>query len=247
MSFKGKDKMENSIYLGLSRQMVLMTNMDIVSNNIANMNTHGFREQTPIFKEFISDPRYNDDELSFVHDYGQYQKTAAGSFENTGNPLHVALDGKGFMGVQMPNGETGFTRDGNFQKREDGTLVNSAGYPVLGQGGAITIPESAKEISIDARGFISDQNGSFAQLQIVEFENVQELEAVGNNLYKTDGAFSPATETVAQQGFLERSNVNSVVEMTNMIKILRDFQSTQKLLETEHERLRSAVQKLTRV
>ncbi len=238
--------MENSIYIGLSRQMVLKTNMGIVSNNIANMNTTGFRQQTPIFKEYISDPRYNDDELSFVYDYGQYQKTAPGSLENTGNPLHVALKGSGFMAVQMPSGETGYTRDGNFQKTADGTLVNSAGFPVLGQGGPITIPKSATEISIDESGIISDQNGSFGQLQIVEFEDVQELEAVGNNLYKTDGNFAPAQNTVAQQGFLERSNVNSITEMTNMIEILRDYQSTQKLLENEHERLRSAIQKLTK-
>ncbi len=239
--------MENSIYLGLSRQVVLKTNMDIVANNIANMNTTGFREQTPLFEEFLSDPRYNDDELSFVQTYGQYQNTTPGALESTENPFHVALKGKGFMGVQMPGGETGYTRDGNFQKSGDGTLVNSAGFPVMGQGGPIVVPNNSTEISIDEKGIMSDQNGSFAQLQIVEFDNVQELEAVGNNLFKSTGASRPAQETVAVQGFLERSNVNSVVEMTNMIEILREFQSTQKLLETEHERLRSAVQKLTRV
>ena len=239
--------MENSIYLGLSRQLVLQTNMDIVSNNIANMNTTGFRAQNPVFEEYLSDPRHADDPLSFVYDYGQYQMTTPGSLEQTGNPYHVGLNGPGFMAVEMPGGQTGYTRDGNFQTRSDGTLVTSAGFPVLGQGGPLLIPASATEISIDEKGVVSDQNGSIGQLQIVEFENVQDLEPVGNNLYKTDSATKPAEETVSQQGFIEKSNVNSVVEMTRMIRILRDFQSTQKLLDNEHNRLRSAIEKLTQV
>ena len=227
--------------------MVLQTNMDIVSNNIANMSTSGFRAQNPVFEEYLSDPRYNDDPLSFVYDYGQYQMTSPGSLEQTGNPLNVALNGDGFMGVQMPGGQTGYTRDGNFYKTADGTLVNSANFPILGQGGPITIPESSTEINIDELGIISDQNGTIGQLMVVEFDNVQELEAVGNNLYTTDGASKPAENTVVRQGFIEGSNVNSVVEMTRMISILRDFQATQKLLDSEHDRLRSAIQKLTEV
>ncbi len=239
--------MENSIYLGLSRQMVLQTNMDIVANNIANMNTTGFRGQNPVFEEYLSDPRYADDPLSFVYDYGQYQMTSQGSFEQTGNPFNVALNGPGYMGVEMPDGETGYTRDGNFQKTADGTLVNSSGLPILGSGGPIVIPANATEITIDEKGVVSDQNGPVAQLMIVEFENVQELEPAGHNLYTTDGNSTLAENTTAAQGFLESSNVQPVVEMTRMIEILRDFQSTQKLLEGEHERLRSAIQKLTQV
>ncbi len=238
--------MENSIYIGLSRQMALKNNMSIVANNIANMNTTGFRGQSPLFKEYLSDPRYNGDPLSFVQDYGQYQKTAAGSIEQTGNPFNVALNGAGFMSVEMPDGGTGYTRDGNFQKTAEGTLVNSAGFPMLGQGGPITIPSSSTEISIDEKGVISDQNGQIGQLQIVEFDNVQELEAVGNNIFTTEGAANPAMKTMVKQGFLEGSNVNSILEMTRMIEILRQYQSTQKLLEGEHERLRSAIQKLTK-
>lgn len=239
--------MENSIYLGLSRQMVLQTNMDIVANNIANMNTTGFRGQNPVFEEYLSDPRYADDPLSFVYDYGQYQMTTQGSFERTDNPFNVALNGPGYMGVEMPDGETAYTRDGNFQKTADGTLVNSAGLSILGSGGPIVIPANATEITIDEQGVVSDQNGPIAQLMIVEFENVQELEPAGHNLYTTDSDSAPAENTIAAQGFLESSNVQPVVEMTRMIEILRDFQSTQRLLENEHERLRSAIQKLTEV
>ncbi len=239
--------MENSIYIGLSRQMVLKNNLNIVANNIANMNTTGFRGQNPVFKEYISDPRYNGDALSFVTDYGQYEITSPGSLEQTYNPLNVALNGPGFMGIEMPDGSTGYTRDGNFQKDAQGILVNSSGLPVSGQGGAITIPADSSELSIDEKGFISNQNGTIGQLKIVEFENVQELEAIGNNIYISDGASKTAEKTVVAQGFLEKSNVNSITEMTRMIEILREYQKTQKLLEGEHERLRSAIRKLTQV
>ncbi len=237
--------MENSIYIGLSRQIALRNNMSIVANNIANMNTTGFRGQNPIFKEYISDPRYNGDALSFVQDYGQYKKTAQGSIEQTDNPFNIALNGPGFMAIQAPDGSVGYTRDGNFQKDAQGTLVSSAGYPIMGQGGPITIPSNATEISIDEKGVISDQNGIIGQLQIVEFDNIQQLKPIGNNIYAYDGNTKNAEKTVVKQGFLEKSNVNPITEMTKMIEILRQYQSTQKLLEGEHERLRSAIRKLT--
>ncbi len=239
--------MENSIYLGLSRQMTLMTNMDIVSNNIANMNTTGFRAQNPVFEEYLSDPRYGDDPLSFVTDYGQYDNTAPGTMSQTNNPLNVALNGPGFLGVQMPSGETGYTRDGSFMRRADGMLVSSSGYPIMGQGGPITLPADATEVTIDKRGMVSDQNGQIGQLMVVEFDNVQDLKPNGNNTYTTDSATQIPEDTTVEQGFLEGSNVNPIVEMTRMVEILRGFQNTQKLLETEHDRMRTAIQKLTQV
>lgn len=239
--------MENSIYLALSKQMVLQTNMDIVANNVANMNTAGYRGLNPVFEEFIADPRYGDDPLSFVYDKGQYENTDAGSLTQTGNPLDVALVGDGFMAVQTRDGGTGYTRDGGFRRNDVGMLVNAEGRAILGQGGPITLPDDATEIKIDQKGVISSQNGQIGQLQIVEFENVQELRAVGGNTYVTEAAPLPAANTVVEQGFIEGSNVQPVLEMTRMIQILREFQGTQKILETEHDRMRSAIQKLSEV
>lgn len=239
--------MENSIYLGLSRQMVLRSNMEIVSNNIANMNTSGFRAQNMVVDEYVSKQKGDFDPLSFAYDYGQYKITSPGSMQQTGNQLNVALNGSGFMSVQLPDGSVGYTRDGNFQRAADGTLMTSGGLPVLGQGGKITLPDQATEITIDEKGMISDQSGAFAQLKIVEFGNLQELKPNGNNTYITDAPELPALKTTAWQGFLEGSNVVPVVEITKMIEILRDFQGTQKILETEHDRLRSAIQKLSQV
>jgi len=239
--------MENSIYIALSRQKVLKTNMDIVANNIANMNTTGFRGQTPLFEEYITDPTYNKDPMSFVLDYAQFQNTAAGSHEQTGNPLDVALNGPGFMAIEAHNGDTVYTRDGNFQLSADGTLTTMAGLRVLGSGGSINIPAGSTEINIDEKGIISNQNGTLGQLQIVEFENLQSLKPQGDNTYRTDGGKKEPSNTNVQQGFIEGSNVNPIMETNRMISILRDYQRVQRLLEGEHERLRSAIQKLSKV
>ncbi len=239
--------MENSIYLGLSRQLALQTNMNIVANNIANMNTPGYRGQNLLFKEYISDPRGADDALSFVYNEGQYDITDPGPIRVTGSQLDIAVHGPGFIGVQDPTGEIAYSRAGNFHLSPDGALVNGAGLPVAGAGGGpINIPAGSTEINIDDRGFISNQGGQIGQIMIVEFANPQSLEPIGNTLYRSDQAGQPATNTTVKQGQVEGANVNAVVEMTRMIETLRAFQSTQQLLQTENERLRGAIQKLSR-
>ncbi len=238
--------MENSIYLGLSKQMVLRTNMDIIANNVANMNTPGYRGQNTIFAEYISDPKGQKDPLSFVIDHGQYQITDPGSLRTTENPLDVALTGPGFLGIQAPDGEVAYTRDGHFQVGTDGTLVTGAGLAVVDSGGSpITLPENSTEISISQDGTLSNQDGTIGQLMIAEFEDIQKLEPIGNNLYRTDAATKPPENTRVTQGVLEGSNVKPVVEMTRMIDTLRSFQSVQRILQNENDRLRSAIQKLT--
>jgi flagellar basal-body rod protein FlgF len=238
--------MENSIYLALSRQIALRTNMDAVSNNIANMNTTGYRGQNVMFEEYISDPRYNDDEVSFVINHGQYQTTAPGPLKYTGNQLDVAVAGPGYMGIQGPGGEVMYSRAGQFQIDAAGVLADPNGRAVASAGGAnIIIPAGSTEVKIDETGAVSNQNGQLGQIMMVEFANVQELEAVGNNLYRTDAAPQPAAESRMKQGHLEGSNVNSITEMTKMIETLRTYQSVQNVLKTENERLRGAIQKLT--
>lgn len=237
--------MENSIYIGLSKQTVLRANMTIIANNIANANTTGFRGQNMLFEEFVSDPRGADDELSFVYNRGQYQVTDEGPMRETGNELDIALAGPGFIQIDGPGDEPTYTRDGHFEIDADGTLITSAGFAVEGEGGPITIPEDTEFISIDQNGIISNQDGEIAQITIVEFPNIQVLEAQGNNLYKTDIAGVPAENTKVTQGFLEGSNVNTVLEMTRMIETSRKFQSLQNTLQSENERLQNVIRKLT--
>lgn len=244
--------MENSIYLGLSRQMVLRTNMDTIANNIANMNTPGYRGQNIMFDEYLSKHSRTgdveaDDPLSFVLDIGQYQNTEPGPIRVTGNPFDVSIIGPGFMGVSGPGGKIAYSRAGNFGMAPDGTLLTSAGYPVASAGGGpIIIPEGSTEIKIDNKGFVSNQDGEVGQIMLVEFENLQSLKPAGNNLYVTDDAPLPADNSVLKDGQFENSNVQPVLEITKMIDTLRSFQSVQNVLQTENERLRTAIQRLTR-
>jgi flagellar basal-body rod protein FlgF len=242
--------MENSIYLGLSKQMVLRTNMNITANNIANVNTPGFRGQNTLFAEFIADPRGDDsigDPLSFVNDRGQYQITDEGPLQQTDNPLDIAIVGPGFIGVQGPSGSPSYSRAGNLQLGLNGQLQTSAGYPVLNEGGApITIPADASEIKIDSKGVISSQQGQISRIKLVEFQNIQELKPEGDNLYTTTATANPATQSTVKQGYVEGSNVQAVLEMTNMIDTLRNYQSVQNMMQSENERLRGAIQRLTR-
>lgn len=239
--------MENSIYTGLSLQKALQAKMDIVANNIANISTPGYRGQNMVFTEYIAKTDNGDrlkDDLSMVLDYGQYQTTQPGPMRATGNPLDVALQGPGWMSVQTPQGLM-YTRAGNFQINVNGELVTGNGMPVGGEGGGtITIPAGTREVKIAKDGSVSTEQGQVGRIGVFEFENEQDLEANGNGLYSTKAQANPAANTEVVQGMLEGSNVQPVVEMTRMIDVLRSYQNTQKMLQSEHERQRTMIQRL---
>lgn len=244
--------MENTIFAGLSRQVALRDQMDIIANNIANMSTPGFRAQNMVFTEYLAEAEGRPkpdvkDPLSMVLNYGHFQDSRPGPLRQTGNPLDVAIEGPGFFAIQTPDGGTGYTRAGNFQINARGEIVTGTGQPVLSEGGGpITIPEGTREVNIAADGFVSTEDGEIARLKVAEFENIQDLEAAGNGLYVTDAPEQPALNTKVMQGMIEDSNVQPIIEMTRMIDVLRSYQQTQKILETEHERQRAMVQRLTR-
>lgn len=239
-----KVAMENSLYVALSRQVALSENMTIVANNLANISTPGYRGQNMVFEEYIDDPRGAREPLSLVLDYGQYQNTDEGPLSLTGNPLDVALEGPGFFGVNTPDGIR-YTRAGNFTVNENGTLMTPLGYPVAGQGGGeIVIPQEATNISIDYNGVVSTEDGEVGQLQITEFDNEQLLDPQGNSLYVTEEAGRPAENTRVKQGMLEGSNVQGITEMTRMIEVSREYQAIARMVQGEHDRQRSAIQRL---
>lgn len=236
--------MENSIYIGLSGQMALQTKMNIIANNVANMNTPGFRGQNTVFEEYIDKPTGMREDISMVLDYGQYQITDAGPVKTTGNPLDVAIVGPGFIGIQTPGGVQ-YTRAGNFGLSADGKLINARGMAVANSGGGdIIIPADAQNVYIAKDGTVSTDNGELGRIMIHEFSSEQILEPVGNSLYKSDTPGTEATQTTMVQGKLEGSNVQSIVEMTRMIDVLREYQSIQNMMRSEHDRQRSAIQRI---
>lgn len=220
--------------------------MNIIANNVANMSTPGFRAQNLIFQEVIENPQYMKEDLSMVLDYGQYQNTDPGPIKMTGNSLDVALVGPGFMGIVTPEGVQ-YTRAGNFGLAADGTLVNARGMPVASEGGGqITIPADADNIYIGQDGTISTDDGAVGKLMVVEFRSEQVLDPAGNGLYVNEEGGKPAEQTTVLQGKLEGSNVQPVVEMTRMIDVLREYQTVQNIMQSEHERQRTAIQRLSK-
>jgi flagellar basal-body rod protein FlgF len=236
--------MENSLYVGLSGQVALEQKMALIANNVANINTPGYRGQNAVFREYVSEqPRMKED-VSLVYSYGQYQITDPGPIKITGNPLDVALVGPGFMGVQTPDGVQ-FTRAGNFALNQFGEVVTSRGYKVADQGGGtITIPPDAKYITIDQKGVVSTDAGPVGSIMMAEFKDYQKLDPAGNGLYRTDEQPTPAAETTMIQGKIEGSNVEAVVEMTRMIDVSREYQAVQRIMQSEHDRQRTAIQKI---
>lgn len=240
--------MENSLYVGLSRQLVLDHAMTMVANNVANANTPGFRAQNPLFEEYLakSNGYTGQNSLSMVYDVGQYDTTTPGSIQTTGGTYDVALTGPGFIGITTPSGDTQYTRAGNFTVNANGQLVTATGFVVDGGGNAIAIPADAQEVVITDAGEVTADGNLVGRMNIVEFDNIQSLQPEGNGLYSTTEAARPAIETTVKQGFLEGSNVNPVQEMSRMIEILRTYQSTMNMLKNEHERQIGAIQKLAK-
>lgn len=236
--------MENSLYVGLSRQMVLQTAMSMVSNNVANVDTPGYRAQNPMFEEFIANEKGMKDPLSMVYDRGQYQTTRDGPQRFTGGTYDVAITGPGFIGVTTRTGELQYTRAGNFAVNNAGTLMTANGFTVAGNGGtAITIPANTREVKITDNGDVVADGNAVGQISLYEFDNVQDLKPEGNGLY-SGAQGRAAVETFVKQGMLEGSNVQAVTEMTRMIEISREYQSMQRMIQSEHERQRGAIQKL---
>ncbi|MDF1685266.1 MAG: flagellar basal-body rod protein FlgF [Parvibaculaceae bacterium] len=236
--------MENSLLIGLSRQMTLRREMDVIANNLANMNTIGYKEETPVFEEFIMPTAKQDSAdstLSFVNDIGMYRNMADGGLTTTDNALDFALSGAGYFQVENEDG-TFYTRNGHFQLNAQGQLSTPNGDLVLSDGGApISFTADDGAIVVASDGTISTDNGQRGKLAIVTFENPREMRKIGSNLLQTGEEGQPAKATAVVQGALEASNVNAIEQMTSMIEVLRSYTSANKMIETAEDMKRKAI------
>ena len=251
--------MENALLIGLSRQMVLERQMDVVANNVANVNTPGYKADKSLFQEFLKSGAHEDNfvgqdrRVSYVLDSGTFKDFSQGPTEQTKNPLDVAVDGGGFLVVQTPAGER-YTRDGGLQVNNQGQLVTAAGNPVLGNSGPIVFQPTDHDVSIAADGNITVLEGINridavrGKLRLVSFADAQKLLKEGNNLYAAGtAAAQPDTASKVRQGFVEKSNVNSVVEMSRMIEVTRTYTQISNLLQQQSDLHKSAIEKLADV
>ena len=240
--------MENAQLVSLSRQMTLRRQMDVVANNLANLNTTGFKAQSMLFEEFLMPVARSegasgqDQRVSFVQDWSTIQDFSAGSIEMTGNPLDIALQGDGFLAVETAGGER-WTRSGALQVNSEGVLVTLDGNPVLGDGGPIRFDPGETDITIDAGGNVTANGGIKGRLRVVEFANAQELAREGDNLF-SGGTPEAAASTRVLQGALERSNVSGVRQITEMIRVQRSYESITSMMKRQDEIRTGAIQRL---
>jgi len=253
--------MENTLLIGLSRQVTLERQMDVIANNVANVNTNGFKADRSLFHEYLVPTAREDNfaagrdrRLSHVVDRATFKDFAQGSPDPTKNPLDVAISGDGFFTVQTPQGER-FTRDGGFQINTQGQLVNSSGHPVLGTGGPIVFQQTDKQIQIAQDGTVTVLEGTGrtdsirGKLRLSTFSQPQRLVKEGSNLYSLGEGNAAQTDTksTVAQGFIERSNVNAVTEMSRMIEVNRMYTHMATLLQQQHDLHKSAIDKLADV
>ncbi len=251
--------MENALLVGLARQTALERQLDVIANNIANVNTAGYKSDGSLFEEYLNTPAHEDNfvgidrRVSFVQDRGTFRDFKQGAVEETKNPLDVAVDGSAFLVVQTPAGER-YTRDGGLHLNNQGQLVTVAGNPVLGTGGAITFQPTDHDINITPDGTVTVVEGNGrtdsirGKLRLVSFADAQSLLKEGLNLFTAnDGAAQADTKSVVRQGFIERSNVNAVSEMSLMMEVTRAYTMVSSLLQQQHDLHKNAIQQLADV
>ena len=223
--------MENALLIGLSRQMVLERQLDVTANNLANVNTNGFKSDHALFEEYLRSGAHEDNfvsrdrAVSFVQDRGSFRDDSQGAAQLTNNPLDVAVSGAGLFAVQTAAGAPIVFQPTNHD-------VNIA------PDGTVTVLEGT-----------SRQDSIRGKLRVVSFANAQQLLKEGGNLYAAAEGAAPQldTKSTVEQGYIEKSNVNSVTEMSNMIAISRAYQSVANILQQQSDLHKNAIEKLADV
>ncbi len=257
--------MMRSLWTAATGMAAQTTNVDVIANNLANVNTAGFKRGRANFQDLMyqqikspgSEASAVGTQLPSGIQVGLGVKTASieyvfseGSFQQTGNPLDIAIQGRGFFQIQLPNGEVGYTRAGSFGRDAQGQLVTSNGNIVLPN---ITLPADTLSISIGQDGTVSvEQPGALStivgQLQTVDFSNPAGLIHLGNSIFQSSNASGePITGNPGENGFgglgqgmIEMSNVNMVDEMVNLIAAQRAYEMNSKSVQAADEMLQNA-------
>lgn len=238
--------MENAQLIALSRQTVLRNQLDVVANNMANINTAGYRSQNLHFAEYVmpvadaTSFEPEDRAMSYVDMFKTHTNFAYGSINTTGNDLDLALNSEGFFVVQMDDGTEAYTRAGAFRLDNTGQLITPDGRPVLTDGGPITFTVADGAIAISQEGIISTEQGVRGRIRVVEFDDNRMLEKIGDTLFKGDNP-QPAQLVRMIQGAVEASNVYGVTEVTRLIEVTRAYDSTTKVLKDTDELRRQAI------
>lgn len=245
--------MIRGIYTGTMGMLIDMATMDTISNNLANVDTIGFKKDTPVFKTYLKENIYMMDrkhhpvkpvkflgslEQATILDEVRPSMTQGAVF-NTGNQTDFAIDGEGFFVLRSPDGNIFYSRAGNFKVDEQNNLIDENGNFVLDNEGNII--RWNEEYTVDENGWVYNKNGErLFRLWIVEFPDPNKLEKYGYSLFtRTEESGVPVEsfDSKVLQGFLESSNVNALNEMVRMISAMRHFEIAQRVVTTEDQLL----------
>ncbi|MCL4516881.1 MAG: flagellar basal-body rod protein FlgF [Firmicutes bacterium] len=258
--------MIRGLYTAASGMLAEARRNDVIANNLANVDTTGFKKDTAVVRSFgemllrrFHDPvelpdGQREDPRPIIGSLGvgagidaAATDFVAGPQAFTQNPLDLALEGDGFFTVLTPRGER-YTRNGAFNLNGEGVLVTSEGYPVLGENGLITLREG--EVSISSDGQISLGATVVDRLRTVQFADLRGLRKEGDSLWAATpiaGPPAPSAEVAVKQGYREKSNVNVIREMVDMITAVRAYEANQKMVQAHDELLGRAVNQVGNV
>jgi len=237
--------MDNTGYIGLTRQTGLWKEMQVVANNVANMSTSGFRREGVVFTEDIAALPNEGGGIAMATARARFSDPSQGAVKQTGNPMDLAIQGRGFFMVETPEGNR-LTRAGAFAQNTEGEMVNPDGYRLLDVGGApIFIPPDAAVVSIAQDGTVSADGNPLAQVGLFEVDDENAMTRQFGTLFNPGEAEPLAMEgAVVLQGFIEGSNVNPVTEMSRMIEVQRTYEMGMKFMENEDQRIRNVTRTL---
>lgn len=243
--------MDNTLLVALSHQIATYKSMDVIANNLANVSTPAFKRESVTFEEYVADMQPAEGEVgvqkvSFVKDTGVVRDISEGRIDRTGAPFDVAIHGSGYFQIETKDG-TRYTRNGHFTLDGEGKLVTSAGDAVSGDGGSLTITPEDGDVLIARDGTISGANGIIGKIKVVNFDNERELKKEGASLYSTEQAAKTVTDAKLIQGSIETSNVQPVIEISHMIEVMRAYQATANLTQSQEDMKRRAITKLGEV
>ena len=238
--------MDNAGYTQLTRQSGLLRELQVIANNIANISTTGFRREGIVFSEFVRRLDRQEDTLSMAAANAHQTYLTQGGLTMTGGALDLAIEGEGFFTIETPDGQA-YTRAGHFTPNAAGELVTVDGLRLLDAGGApVFVPAEAVQIAVSRDGTISADGQPLAQLGLVVPDDPSELRRSTGVLHEIQGDTRHVADPVILQGFLEDSNVNPITEMARMIEVQRAYETGQKFLDREDERIRNVVSTLGR-
>ena len=245
--------MNNALYVGLSRQLTLKRQMDVIANNIANSDTVGFKVESLELGQDVQRPamapgQIAAESITFVHDTGLARDFRQGALRQTGGPFDLGLQGDGFFQVQTPQGVR-LTRDGRFTLDAQGQLVDSAGNTVLQNGRQpIRVDPTKNTPQIAHDGTVSQDGQILGKIGVMKVADRTALIKAGNGLFDA-GAQTPLVDqnTAVQQGMIENANVDAISQMTRMIAVSRAYEQVTNMMDQTATTSDQSIQRLGRV